>query len=219
MQDTSSLIKALGALVAAVVCVLVLNAAIGSQAPENVSGGYNLAKAVGVDAAKDAKPATAPKAAEPAKAEAPKAEAPKAEAPKAEAKPAAKTEAAAAPASASATEFDAAAVAKAVATASAENGAGVWKKCTACHVAKADGPSTVGPNLWGIVGRNVAAREDYAAKYSEPLKAKGGTWGLPELAAFLHNPGSAVTGTKMSFPGIKDPKDLADLLAYLSAQK
>lgn len=111
--------------------------------------------------------------------------------------------------------FDAAAVVAKVATASAENGAGVFKQCQACHVADSAAKSTVGPNLWGIVGRARGSRADYEAKYSKVLKEKAGDWSYNDLAAFAHNPAEFLPGTGMKFKGIKDGGDVADLLAYL----
>ena len=51
------------------------------------------------------------------------------------------------------------------------------------------------------------------------MKAKGGNWTPEDLAAFIHNPKGFVPGTKMIFPGIADPTDMADLLAYLGTLK
>jgi cytochrome c len=51
------------------------------------------------------------------------------------------------------------------------------------------------------------------------LKAKGGNWTPEDLASFIHNPKASVPGTRMNFPGVADPTDLADLLAYLGTLK
>ncbi len=51
------------------------------------------------------------------------------------------------------------------------------------------------------------------------MKGHGGDWTLEELAGFIHNPKGFVPGTKMLFPGITDPGDLGDLLAYLNSVK
>lgn len=114
-------------------------------------------------------------------------------------------------------QFDAAAVADAAASASAESGAAIFKKCQACHSGEKGGPNKVGPNLWGVVGRPKASHEGF--NYSDAMKAKGGDWTLPDLAAFIHSPKTFVPGTKMLFPGVPDPTDLSDLLAYLNTQK
>jgi cytochrome c len=121
----------------------------------------------------------------------------------------------AAPAAAAAGGFDAKAVAALVAAASAEDGAGLFKKCSSCHVVKKDAASGVAPNLWGIVNRPKASQADFAAKYSDAIKAKGGEWTYENLAAFIHQPKGYLPGTKMVFAGIKDPAEIANIVAYL----
>jgi cytochrome c len=112
------------------------------------------------------------------------------------------------------TAFDAASVVAKAASGKPESGAAIFKKCLACHTADKAAASKVGPNLWGVVGRKKAAREDFAA-YSEAMKTKGGEWTYADLAGFVHNPKGWLPGTKMIFPGIADSGELSDLLAYL----
>ena len=113
--------------------------------------------------------------------------------------------------------FDPAAVATASAPAAAAAGANVFKKCAACRSPDKGGPNKTGPDLFGIVGRPKAAHEGFS--YSEAMKAKGGNRDLTDLAHFLHKPSAFVPKTKMSFGGISDNTDLANLLAYLSTLK
>jgi len=120
-------------------------------------------------------------------------------------------------AAAAAPAFDPAKVAEAAASASADAGQGVFKKCGACHTAESGGANKTGPNLFGIVGRPVASHAGFS--YSDAMKAKGGNWTPAELAAFIHSPKTDVKGTKMSFGGISDEGDLANLLAYLETLK
>ena len=113
--------------------------------------------------------------------------------------------------------FDPAAVATAAATADAAAGAAVFKKCASCHTPDSGGANKTGPNLFGIVGKPKGAVAGFG--YSDDLKAKGGNWGLAELAAFLHKPKDYIPKTKMAFGGISDNTDLANLLAYLGSLK
>jgi cytochrome c len=47
------------------------------------------------------------------------------------------------------------------------------------------------------------------------MKTKGGDWTYADLAGFVHSPKGWLPGTKMIFPGVSDPAELADLLAYI----
>ena len=101
-----------------------------------------------------------------------------------------------------------------LATANAENGKAIFKKCQACHVTEKGKPSTVGPNLWDIVNRPKASYPGFS--YSEAMKKKGGDWSFEELAHFLHGPKTYIPGTKMIFNGLASPSDEADVIAYLA---
>jgi len=109
--------------------------------------------------------------------------------------------------------FDAGIVLRLLAKADPKEGATVFKMCAACHGDEKDGPHKVGNNLWNIVGSPKAARPDY--RYSQALRAKGGTWSYRELAEYLHNPRTSVPGTSMAFAGIRNNERMANLLAYM----
>lgn len=100
-----------------------------------------------------------------------------------------------------------------LAVADPENGAKVARKCIACHSIDSGGRNKVGPNLWGMVGAAKASKKGFT--YSAAMAGLGGEWGYEELDAFLAKPKDFAPGTKMSFAGIKDPADRADLLAFL----
>ena len=96
-----------------------------------------------------------------------------------------------------------------------EHGRRVFQACASCHMIDSD-RSAFGPSLKGIVGRPAAAAADY--NYSTAMKAAGASgvvWDEQSLAEFLASPQTKVPGTKMRFWGISDPKQVADLLAYL----
>lgn len=74
----------------------------------------------------------------------------------------------------------------------------------------------VGPSLMGVIGRPVATFAGY--NYSSAMTAfgeDGKTWDEERLSEYLMSPKAMVPGTKMSFPGLKKPQEIADILAYL----
>ena len=101
-------------------------------------------------------------------------------------------------------------------TADAARGEAVFRKCAACHTVNAGGPGGVGPNIHGIMGAALASRPGFA--YSEALRSKGGSWGWEEMSAWLASPRAFAPGTKMTFAGLSDPQDRADLMVYLNSQ-
>lgn len=102
--------------------------------------------------------------------------------------------------------------------ASADPAAGekVAKRCAACHSFDKGGANKVGPNLFGVVGANVASHDGFS--YSGAMSDHGGTWDYASLNEFLADPKGYVPGTKMSFAGLRSVKDRAALIAYLRQQ-
>ncbi len=100
-----------------------------------------------------------------------------------------------------------------LATASVERGAQVVKQCQICHnLQEGQGPK-VGPDLYGVVGSQIASKADF--KYSAALKAKGGTWSFDALNSWLTKPSAYAPGTAMTFAGLARENQRADLIAYL----
>ena len=109
-------------------------------------------------------------------------------------------------------------IAPLMAKADAKAGEAIVKKCTSCHTFDKGGKNGVGPNQWGLMGSHFAHKDDYS--YSDALKAMHGkTWGPQEMSDFLANPKKYIPGNKMSFAGIKNPQDRANLIAYLNTLK
>ena len=103
-----------------------------------------------------------------------------------------------------------------LATADLKAGEATFKKCAACHTIEKGGPNKIGPNLWGVVGGPHDHMPGFA--YSDALKGKPGTWDYDGLNAWLFSPKAYVPGTKMSFAGLKNVKDRADVIAWLRTQ-
>lgn len=101
-----------------------------------------------------------------------------------------------------------------LASADADKGRRTAQVCMACHDLTQNGPNRIGPNLWGVVGRPVATHAGFA--YSPALKAVGGKWTYQQLDHFLAGPARLVPGTKMTFTGIRNPRERAHLIAYLA---
>jgi len=99
--------------------------------------------------------------------------------------------------------------------AAADAGAGekLWRQCQACHKLE-DGANGTGPYLFGIVGRGKGAVSGFG--YSDTLATMEGDWTPEELSGFLAKPKEYAPGTKMSYAGMKDAEDRADLIAYLA---
>ena len=92
----------------------------------------------------------------------------------------------------------------------------MFNKCKACHSDVA-GKNLVGPSLFGVVGRAAGSEAGYA--YSAGLKALGYAWDEGKLDAWLTNPKAVVSGTKMTFAGLPNAQDRADVIAYLATKK
>jgi len=100
-----------------------------------------------------------------------------------------------------------------LAKASVEKGQATAKQCQACHTFEKGGPNRVGPNLYGIVDE--PRGEGRGFNFSSAMKAKGGKWTYDELDKFLTDPRGYISGTAMTFAGIKNDQQRADVIDYL----
>tara|TARA_B100000674_G_scaffold476268_1_gene470235 strand:- start:287 stop:832 length:546 start_codon:yes stop_codon:yes gene_type:complete len=101
-----------------------------------------------------------------------------------------------------------------MALADINHGEKVFKKCSACHSIEAGGGNNIGPALYNVVGRKIAAIKDY--KYSKALVNYKKNWTFEELNGFLIKPQKWIKGTKMAYAGLRKEKDRASVILYLN---
>jgi cytochrome c len=102
-----------------------------------------------------------------------------------------------------------------LATADVAHGQQVFNKCMACHNAEKGGANQLGPNLWDVVGEPIAQGKGGFA-FSDALKKVGGTWNFDNLSKWLDSPKAFAPGTKMTFAGLSNPQDRADVIEFLN---
>lgn len=95
---------------------------------------------------------------------------------------------------------------------SVDRGRNLYKLCQACHSLKAD-VTLVGPSLHGLFERRAAGVESFT--YSDAFYGADFRWGPEQLAKWLANPARMIPGNKMIFAGMKDPRQIADLISFL----
>ncbi|MBA3053535.1 MAG: cytochrome c family protein [Sphingomonadales bacterium] len=89
----------------------------------------------------------------------------------------------------------------------------VFAQCAACHKADASGRSSIGPNLWQVVGRKSGTLPGF--KYSPAMTKAGTVWTDKSLDVYLAAPLTSMPGNRMPFAGIKASADRQNLIAYL----
>lgn len=99
--------------------------------------------------------------------------------------------------------------------ADADAGSRLWSQCRACHALE-EGRNGVGPHLHAVVGRDVGAVDGF--NYSGALNEVVDVWTPEELSAFITRPSNYAPGTSMSYSGLGDIQDRANLIAYIESQ-
>jgi cytochrome c len=92
----------------------------------------------------------------------------------------------------------------------------LFYRCGACHNLTQGSGDRAGPNLWGVVGKPVATNSGRFG-YTGALIAFGGTWTCERLDRWLTNPRKTVPGTTMTFEGLANGADRADVIAWLAS--
>lgn len=107
--------------------------------------------------------------------------------------------------------------------ADAAHGAQIFKgTCGVCHLAQphpavSDLAMRIGPNLWGVVGRKAGITPHF--RYSAAMMQSGIVWTPDKLRPYIHNPQGTIPNIRMSFLGLKNMKDVDDVIAYLETFK
>ena len=95
----------------------------------------------------------------------------------------------------------------------AERGRQTFLLCESCHATTSPESSNTGPSLLGLFGRKAGTLKGY--EFSAAMTASGIVWNKDTLMKYLEKPSRAVPGTTMTFIGLKDPAQRADLVCYL----
>ena len=99
---------------------------------------------------------------------------------------------------------------------SASDGEAKFAQCRACHAIAPGGANGIGPNVYDMMGGPIAGVSGFA--YSDALAGIGGNWDWENMNEWLKKPSNFAPGTKMTFAGITDPQDRANMLLYLNSQ-
>lgn len=97
-----------------------------------------------------------------------------------------------------------------------EAGKAVAAKCASCHNFDSGGPNGTGPNLYGTLGKHPGTHPGFA--YSSAMTDFGGKnpqWDYDHVDQFLKGPQKYISGTKMTFAGLKKQEDRIAIIAYL----
>ncbi len=100
---------------------------------------------------------------------------------------------------------------------SLENGRRIAEsQCIVCHDLTPAKENKIGPYLFDVVGRVAGTAEKYNYSNEFHKKTQHAVWDKETLGAYLKNPKAFIPGTMMAFIGVKNDKDLADIISYLS---
>lgn len=91
------------------------------------------------------------------------------------------------------------------------------QRCQVCHTMQKGGPNRLGPDLFGIMGMKAGKKAGF--RYSRPMERSNITWNDASMKQWLSSPNTMVPGNRMAFVGLRNPKQVDDLIAYLHSLK
>lgn len=94
----------------------------------------------------------------------------------------------------------------------------LFDRCLPCHTVEQDAPHSLGPNLFGVVGRMAGSADGYV--YSPAMSDSGVTWTAENIALFLKDlngssPESFIPGNRMIQLGGASDDEIAHMIAYM----
>jgi cytochrome c len=95
----------------------------------------------------------------------------------------------------------------------AARGQRLFQNCVACHSLEPD-KNLTGPSLSGVIGRKAGTLPSFS-RYSDAIKSSGVAWDEKTLDAWLADPQHVIPDNQMTFPGIENRQQRADVIAFL----
>lgn len=96
-------------------------------------------------------------------------------------------------------------------------GKATFAQCASCHKVDNSGKSTIGPNLFRVVGRVSGTLPGF--NYSPAMKNARKVWNDQSLDVYLNAPMTAMPGSRMPYAGLKNPADRQNVIAFLKTLK
>lgn len=107
-------------------------------------------------------------------------------------------------------------IATLLASADLAAGEASFAKCAACHTINQGGANGIGPNLWGVMGKSHGHIAGFA--FSDALTSIPGDWDFQNMSDWLASPRRYAPGTKMTFAGLSNPQERANMIAWMNTQ-
>lgn len=92
-------------------------------------------------------------------------------------------------------------------------GEAIYSRCLGCHALEYN---RTGPKHCGLFGRRIGSVPGF--EYSAAMKQGKLVWNERTLDRFLADPSKAVPGTNMTYAGVRNAQERADLIAYLKRE-